>query len=166
MKHAVWVVVAVLLASFGHASAASDAAQCARMKRRYERECAQPTPTPVPTASPKPSPQPMPCDGVLKLDAQGNGSVVKDYADGQERMLCFDVASPGPFNVTVELTNQGNASCAQMQSTLVSPTGQTYDNLATQPVSVLPRVAGRWYYWTKLIWANPGKCHTYTITVR
>lgn len=146
-----WAVVAV-----GLLFTVAEAGKLDRCIARCERN----HPTPEPSASPSPTPTrvPLPCEPF-------SSSVVKDFDEGQERMLCFDVRGPGSLIVTVGSQNRGNAQCAQMQATLISPSGQTYDSMGAQPAGTLFREEGRWYWWLKLIWGNPGSCRSYVFTV-
>lgn len=131
------------------------ASKCERCIRRCEREvCGTPAPSPSPTASP----QPLPCEPI---------GGTKTYSAGEEKMLCFPMSAPPPPFVEVQSRGLGNVGCAQMQATLISPAGLTYDSLGPQPGATLPRAAGRWYLWTKLLWASdqPG-CDSFVFTVR
>lgn len=92
-----------------------------------------PRETPAPTARPTPTPtrRPIPCE---MFDTR----VTKTFEEGEEKMLCFDVRGPGNSIVTVGSQNVGNVQCAQMQSTLIAPSGQTYDSMGALWYSVLP----------------------------
>jgi len=144
--------------AFDYSLLEAERSRCERCMNRCRRNaCAnEPTPTPRPTATP--TPVPLPCE---MFDTR----VVKDYDEGQQRMLCFDVRGNGPAIVEVMSQNTGNTSCAQMQTTLISPSGQTADSLGVQPGGAMLREQGRWYFWTKLLWGNPGSCRTYVFTV-
>jgi hypothetical protein len=130
----------------------------ARCHRRCDRN--HPAPSPEPTHSPPP---PLPCEPIG----------TKTFADGEERMMCFDVAEaptprPGGFGkttVNVNSQNHGNASCAHLVMHCTSPSGETYDSQGVQPGCPLRYVPGRYYVWTKLLQADPDVCRTFTFTV-
>lgn len=125
---------------------------------RCYRRCEKNNP-PIPSPQPTYSPRPQPCEVF-------SSAVVKDFEDGQARLLCFDVSGDGPAIVTVASQNHGNASCADAESTLSSPSGKAYYSHGTQIGGALLRETGRWYFWAHLFSASnlPG-CHTYTFTV-
>jgi hypothetical protein len=121
---------------------------------------------PLPSPEPTRTPPPLPCEPIG----------TKTFADGEERMMCFDVAGaptprPGSFGsslVQVQSQNHGNASCAHLVMHCVSPTGETYDSQGVQPGCPLKFASGRYYVWTK--WLKPVDpvpdiCRTYTFTV-
>ncbi len=128
---------------------------------RCIRRCEKNNPA-APTATPRPTAAPLPCE---KFDT----TVVKDFVEGQERMLCFDVQGAGPpVIISVGSQNHGNVQCAQMQTTMIAPSGETYDSVGSQPAGAILRSTGgtgRWYFWAKLLWGTPGPCRTYTFTV-
>lgn len=131
------------------------ASKCERCIRRCEREvCGTPLPSPSPTATP----QPLPCEPIAGT---------KTYATREEKMLCFTMSGPPPPFVEVQSRNHGNASCAEMVAHLTAPDGTQRGGYGAQPGAVAPRMAGRYYFFTKLIWASeqPG-CDTYTFTVK
>ena len=125
---------------------------------RCYRRCEKNNP-PAPSPEPTRTPAPLPCEPF-------DSAVTRDFSDGQQRMLCFDVKGAGPAVVTVASQNHGNASCADAEATLTSPSGRTAYSNGTQIGGALMRETGRWYFWAHLFSASnlPG-CHTYTFTV-
>lgn len=126
--------------------------KCEKCKARCEANvCPKPTPSPVPT----PTPAPVPCETTAGK---------KTFAPGEEKMLCWDMSGGAGF-VTIESVNGGNAGCAEYAATMVAPSGARYHSFGAQPMGVLPRMAGRYYFWVKHVWGDP-PCNTLTFAVR
>lgn len=156
------VLLAGLVALFGHDASASDTRQCDRMLRRYERQCSPtPTPTPTPTPPPRPTASPLECEPI--------GGQQK-FTVGTSRMFCF-TAGPGSTFVAIEATSPANVGCAYFQLELTEPSGRkTLVDGASYPImgSSEPRVVGdRYFFWVSPLWLGeqPG-CDTYRMTVR
>lgn len=125
--------------------------KCEKCKARCEANvCPKPTPSPAPM----PTPAPVPCEPVG----------TKTFAPGEEKMLCWSMSAGSGF-VTIESVNAGNAGCAEYVATMISPGGAKYHSIGAQPMGILPRSAGRYYFWVKHVWGDP-PCDTLTFTVR
>lgn len=149
------VLLAVLCASFGQAWA-TDAEQCNRMRRRYERECA-----PTPTPTPKPTVSPIPCEPIG----------TKTFQVGVDRMFCFTAPAAPDLFVMIEATTPANAGCAYFALELTEPNGRKkHVDGASYPMisSSTPRVVGgRYYFWVSPQWISDARgCDTYKMTVR
>ena len=142
------------------------------------RRLREPTLTPAPTSVP--SPRPMPCTRTVgTLDFEGKKDLTWGATftlDPEGQMFCFDVLpgqTPKPpafgkVDVQVGSKNDANAPCAEMQSTLVAPTGKTHHSNGAQVMGVInPRTPGRWYFWVRALWIDTQpKCGSYTFTAR
>jgi hypothetical protein len=151
-RHLAAFLFGALVSALLLATTANAADECERMKRRYDRACATPTPTPGIPSPTKSTPEPLPCEPVG----------TKHYAPGQEIMMCFVTTSSSPYLVEVSVENEGDTSCGELEAELRSPTGARHYSYGPQPNTVLPRVPGKYYLWTRLSWG----CNAYTFRVR
>ena len=125
---------------------------------RCYRRCEKNNP-PIPSPQPTYSPEPQPCEVF-------SSAVVKDFEDGQARLLCFDVSGDGPAIVTVASQNHGNASCADAESTPRRPAARHTTRTARRSAAHCcarrdAGTSGR----TCSVPSNLPGCHTYTFTV-
>ncbi len=135
-----------------------------RCIRRCEREHGA-SPSPVPTRSPSPVVTPA-CSGADRIEklADGHWRKTIDMRVGEERTLCVDLPPKAfPF-FTIYTVNKGNASCADLAMTAISPAGKwTVDAGGPAPVVRPNNEPGRWLVKLDLRW---GSCTRFEFNIQ
>lgn len=155
------LALVLLLASTANAA---DAETCARMKRRYERECSIPVPTPVPTRTPSPTAVVDCSDGAFSLDAAGKvlSRENRTYEPGRVYNLCMTVptSATAPAGILrLDSVNHANASCNIHHVWLTSPSGATSTTSGPAPGLNVKFERGKWGVLVMLD-ANDARCAT------